>query len=357
MNLSAGILAVDVGSGTQDILVWRPDLGMSNCPKLVLPSATSILAGRILEATGAGRAIYLSGRTMGGGPCSAAIRRHLKAGFRVLAQPAAALTLHDDLERVQALGVEIVDRAPAEAQALELSMGDLDLEAIGRALAIFRVPMPQRVAVAVQDHGFSPRQSNRAFRFEQWRRMLASGRGLDELLYCPPPEHLTRMRAVSESAPGAWLMDTGAAAILGALLDPWVAARRQAGLTLVNAGNEHTVAALVRGAAVYGIYEHHTSLLEPAKLADHLLRFRREKLSNAEVFDDQGHGCQVLPGTGLAGDFAGLALTGPNRERFAELGGHMAAPFGDMMMTGCFGLLEAVSRRVRGHGIQGPGPA
>ena len=37
-----------------------------------------------------------------------------------------------------------------------------------------------------------------------------------------------------------------------------------------------------------------------------------------------------------------MGITGPNRENFADLGGHMAAPFGDMMLTGCFGLVKAV---------------
>ena len=39
--------------------------------------------------------------------------------------------------------------------------------------------------------------------------------------------------------------------------------------------------------------------------------------------------------------FAAIAVTGPNRAKAADLGFHLANPYGDMMLTGCFGLLAA----------------
>ena len=44
---------------------------------------------------------------------------------------------------------------------------------------------------------------------------------------------------------------------------------------MVNVGNAHTFAALVRGDRLFGIYEHHTGLLSPEKLSDHLERFQQ----------------------------------------------------------------------------------
>jgi uncharacterized protein (DUF1786 family) len=349
-DLKNGILAVDVGSGTQDILVWQPGIPMENCPKMIVPSATTTIGRLIDEATKKGQGIFLSGKTMGGGACAAAIRRHLKAGFKVYSLREPALTFHDALEKVRDLGIQIVGRKPDLGPLIKLRMGDIDLEIMRRALALFYVPFPSTVAVSVQDHGFSPKESNRAFRFRQWRDLLQSGNGLESLLYQDPPHHLTRMRAVSETVPGAWVMDTGASAILGALLDPWVAERRDDGVTVVNIGNEHTVAALIKGDKVWGIYEHHTSLLDPARLNAHLARFRREELTNQEVFDEMGHGCELISGAREASHFTHLSVTGPHRDRFASLQGHMAAPFGDMMLTGCFGLVEAVKRRI---GYQG----
>jgi uncharacterized protein (DUF1786 family) len=346
MTLETGVLAIDVGSGTQDILVWSPEVPMENCPKMILPSATTIMARQIREATQNRLPVFLHGKTMGGGPCTSAVRRHLEAGLEVFALPEAARTFHDNLEKVARMGVRIVEERPRVRHLQELETGDVHLKNIAGALALFRVSLPDTVAVAVQDHGFSPEESNRAFRFQQWTRLLQSGEGLESLLFMHPPAHLTRMRAVAEAVSGAWVTDTGPPAILGALLDPWVKERKQQGVTIVNIGNEHTVAALVRGEKIWGIYEHHTALLDPEKLSVHLDRFRKGNLSNQEVFDDMGHGCHALPGTSDRGPFEHLSITGPNRERFAALGGQMAAPYGDMMLTGCFGLVEALRRRM-----------
>jgi uncharacterized protein (DUF1786 family) len=345
MDVSKDILAVDVGSGTQDILVWQHGVNPENCPKMILPSATTILAARIERATEKGHHIFLTGKTMGGGPCSRAMKRHLDKGLKVFAGKEPALTFHDDLAKVKGMGIQIVDNRPGAAPLTELEMGDLNLGAISRALGQFQVATPETVAVAVQDHGFSPAKSNRAFRFEQWADLLGSGNGFESLLYQTPPGHLTRMKAVTQSVPGAWVTDTCASAFLGALEDPWTDSRLEEGVTIVNIGNEHTVAALVKAKKIWGIYEHHTSLLDPVKLKDHLDRFRKESLTNREIFEDTGHGCRVLPGTGEASPFKHLTITGPNRERFLSLNGHMAAPFGDMMLTGCFGLVKAVKEK------------
>ncbi len=340
-----GILAIDVGSGTQDILVWRQDRNVENCPKLVLPSATAILSARIDRARLEGRHLFLSGTTMGGGSSTAAVRRHLGAGLKVFALKGPALTFHDDLEKVEKMGVQIVEAKPRVKRLAEVVMKDVDLVSIEKALRLFDVALPGVTAVAVQDHGFSPNESNRAFRFKQWLEVLESGRDLDALLYSTPPPHLTRMKAVTETVCDAWVMDTGAAAILGALLDPWASFRKQQGITVLNIGNEHTVAALYKGTRAWGFYEHHTSLLDAEKLKTHLERFRRGALTNQEVFGDQGHGCQVLPEAMEQSAFEPLTITGPNRAKFQSLGGHMAAPFGDMMLTGCFGLVEALKRK------------
>ena len=355
MNLKEGILAVDVGSGTQDILVWQSGVPMGNCPKMIFPSPTSSLASMIVRTTEKGHHIFFSGKTMGGGPCSLAVRRHLKAGFKAFALKEPALTFHDDLEKVQDMGIQVVESRPDIDHLTELMMGDVHLDAIYRVLDLFNVSRPGIIAVSVQDHGFSQKESNRVTRFRQWSELLRSGDGLESLLYKRPPRHLTRMRAVGEAIPEAFIMDTGASAILGVLMDPWVSARREEGVTVVNVGNSHTVAALIKGDKIWGIYEHHTSMLTSSKLKEHLERFPRD-LTNKEIFDDMGHGCAVLPGVDGAGSFRHLCMTGPRREKFLGLQGHMAAPFGDMMLTGCFGLVEAIkkvtSQKVRVKSMQ-----
>ena len=103
------VLAVDVGTGTQDILLFESDRTIENCFQMVMPSPTVIVADRIHRATAEGRPVLLTGRTMGGGPCGWAARDHAQAGFPCYATPDAARTLDDDLRMVEREGLQVVD--------------------------------------------------------------------------------------------------------------------------------------------------------------------------------------------------------------------------------------------------------
>ncbi|MFN3762893.1 MAG: pyruvate formate lyase-activating protein, partial [Anaerolineae bacterium] len=74
------ILAIDVGAGTQDILLWEAGQPMENNVKLVLPSWTTVLARQVRQATREGRPLFLTGNLMGGGPVVSATKRHIRAG-------------------------------------------------------------------------------------------------------------------------------------------------------------------------------------------------------------------------------------------------------------------------------------
>ena len=43
------ILAIDIGAGTQDILFYDKAKYIENCPKMILPSASSILSNKVKE--------------------------------------------------------------------------------------------------------------------------------------------------------------------------------------------------------------------------------------------------------------------------------------------------------------------
>ncbi len=62
------LLAVDVGGGTQDLLLWEPGQPLANAVKMVLPAPTRILANRVHRCTSEGKAVFLGGRLMGGPP-------------------------------------------------------------------------------------------------------------------------------------------------------------------------------------------------------------------------------------------------------------------------------------------------
>ena len=331
-------LALDIGGGTQDLLIDLPGNPRENAYKMVMPSPTQVAAARVRRARAEGKAVFLYGELMGGGAVHRAVGEHLAAGLKVWATVQAAASLHDNLDKVRAQGVEFCQDQPPESQAV--LCGDLDQEGIAACLARFELTPPKRWAVAVCDHGYAPGASNRKFRFAQWREFLAGGGRLSDLVIKEPASHLTRLAAILRQRPGTLLMDTAAAALWGGLEDPVVAAQAKEGLCLVNVGNMHTVAFLVRGGRVLGVYEHHTGCLDSAMLGRQVARFIAGDLSDDEVFDGKGHGCARLPQapTQVAGP---VALTGPRRALARELGWREAVPWGDTMLSGCFGLVAA----------------
>jgi uncharacterized protein (DUF1786 family) len=336
------ILAIDVGAGTQDVLLYDPAREPENCLKLVLPSQTQIVAARVREATAARLPIHLCGVLMGGGASTDAMKDHVAAGLGLSATPDAARTIHNDLQRVRTLGVEIRPDAPVGAVVIETR--DIDLGVLAMALAPFGIVLPRLVAVAVQDHGFRPGSGNNEVRFDYLQGLLAGGGDLRRMVYTEPPAGMTRMEAVRRSTPGVHLMDTGAAAVLGALGDPLVAeAANSDGAILVNVGNMHTFATLIKGQRLFGLFEHHTGGITPeiiaalvAGLCDATLDTERFR----ETFD--GHGAALDPAYREVGPFSFVAITGPNRRLARSLGFYEAAPHGDMMLTGAWGLVEGV---------------
>ncbi len=102
------------------------------------------------------------------------------------------------------------------------------------------------------------------------------------------------MKAVLSSLPGALLMDTGIAAIRGALLD----SNAKLPCLAVNIG-------------------------------------------------DGGHGCYISISIGID-RIGSILVTGPRRDimHTSRLDLHFAAPYGDMMLTGCFGLVDGYLKHV-----------
>src|SRR5437588_4883199 len=230
------ILAVDVGTGTQDILLFESGKTIENNFKMVMPSPTVIVAERIKRATERGQAILLTGVTMGGGPSHWAARDHALAGYAVAVTPEAGRTFDDDLSMVEKMGFEIIDEAEAERRAenpalLHIELQDFDARAIITALHAFDVePAVDALAIAAFDHGAAPPGvSDRRFRFNFIAETVRRDPVPSAFAYAAgqTPADLTRLRAIagsaarylelSDSSPNAplLLMDTGSAAVLG----------------------------------------------------------------------------------------------------------------------------------------------
>lgn len=353
------ILTVDVGTGTQDIHLLQPHLGIDNAFKMILPSPTMIIRRQIDKATRRAETILLTGVMMGGGPCQWAAEAHVRAGLRLFATPDAARTFNDDLDWVRReMQIEVVSSEEAGRlhDVTRIPLRDFDYPAIQQAFARFGVELAlAAVGVAVFDHGAAPPEvSDRQFRFDYLAERIRSHNRLTAFAYLSTtiPPSLTRMHAVAQSASDLScplvIMDTAPAAILGALCDPVVV--RPERKLIANLGNFHTLAFRLGPKGIEGVLEHHTGLLQLPQLDDLLTRLASGTLTHEEVFGGHGHGALIFDPTPLrlnAGGF-GVAVAGPRRAMMASsrLRPYFAAPHGDMMLVGCFGLLQAISELV-----------
>ena len=350
------ILAVDIGTGTQDILLYDSDKEIENCLKLVMPSATMRVAREVKQATRAGRPVLLSGVMMGGGPCAWAAKDHVRAGYKVYATPEAARTFDDELDKVRQQGITVVSEDEARRLAgdtAHVPMRDFDLDAIRSAFEAFGVDLElDALALAVFDHGNAPPgYSDRQFRFDYLEQRIRALNRLSAFAFKRGdlPDHLTRLQAVEATAnfDGAvMLMDTAPAAVLGALLDPRVAAHRRDHdrLLAVNVGNFHVLAFRLGLAGIEGVFEHHTGEVNRVQLDGFLDRLIDGTLQHRDVFDTMGHGALVFDPTPIPDGLpVFVSVTGPRRSMLRDSKHHpyFAVPYGDMMIAGCFGMLRA----------------
>lgn len=351
------ILTVDIGTGTQDIFLFDSRLDLENGFKLILPSPTMQVHRRIRQATRERKPVLLQGVMMGGGPSGWAAEDHARAGLPIYATPQAARSFNDDLDKIAEMGIRVVAEEEARRlpeEVLRLELRDFDFPAIARAFEPFGVSLADlsAVAVAVFDHGNAPPEvSDRQFRFDYLDERIRAQNRLSAFAYpsAQIPAILTRLRAVAQSAAGVdaplVVMDTAPAAVLGALYDPPVSERRR--VMVANLGNFHTLAFRLGPAGIEGVFEHHTGLLDRPALERLLIRLADGSLTHAEVFGQNGHGALIYASQALPltqADF-NVVVTGPRRGllRGSALRPYFAVPFGDMMISGCFGLLSAVA--------------
>jgi uncharacterized protein (DUF1786 family) len=322
-----------------------PAKPIENCPKFVLPSPEKLVAKRVEELAGRVPALHLVGVNMGGG-FTRALNNATKAGVRVSAHPEAALALSDQPAWLASYGITVTERRPPEASVVPL--GDFDPGFWRSLLAVAGLSYPDLIVAAVQDHGHHPQGGNRPGRFKIWKQLLAEFQGRPELLvYADPPEYLTRLRCLQRCTGDGLVADTGAAAALSVLYDPELAkAQRERGICLVNVGNSHTLGFLLFQDRIWGVYEQHTGILDAPQLWEDLTAFKRGELSNESVLERRGHGCLCLERPAEAGDFSPTYVIGPRRGFLTGFDCAFPAPGGDVMLAGCFGLLEGYRRRM-----------
>lgn len=355
------ILAADIGAGTEDVLLYDSQKRLENCIRLVLPSPSLFLAERAAALTGRGADLFVQGYPVGGGSFSQALKRHAASGHRVIMSRSAAYSVRNNLDDVRSLGIEIRDEPPAGFDGEVLVSDELDLSPLGLFLDSVGESLGglDAAAVAVQDHGaYRTGESNRKKRLAQMRSILSVQPDPLALSYLADgvPEGFPRMasavRRLEEQLDcrAFLVMDTSPAAVAGCLADPLVESRAAGRLLLINAGNGHTLAALLDGGRITAMLEHHTRYLESAEFASYLEAFCAGRAADDDEYISSGHGLFYLEEPPGIENLDLIAVTGPNRHILEESGLEIyyPSPGGDMMMTGPMGLVRALRFKLGG---------
>jgi len=355
------ILAMDIGAGTEDVLLYDDrKKNIENCVKMVLPSPSQVFAAKVREATRLYKDIFIKGNIIGGGAFAFALRNHVEKGLRVMITENAAYTVRNDLDEVRELGIEIIagENEPRNFKGETLTIEEVNFAKMQKFLIEFDETLSDVdvVAIAVQDHGVFPKgMSNRKFRIQKMKELLKESPRPETLAFIEEeiPSCFLRMKSAALASrrqlprANVLLMDTSPAAILGCLKDTVV--EKADPVLAINVGNGHTMAAIISERKIVGVMEHHTRLLNSQKIERLLVTFADGKLSDEEVFKDNGHGLFFLEGPPGFSKIEKVVASGPNRNVLAKtnLSVHFATPAGDVMMTGPMGLVEATKRRFK----------
>ncbi|MBP3792284.1 MAG: DUF1786 domain-containing protein [Methanobrevibacter sp.] len=339
------ILAIDVGTGTQDIMIYDTEKELENSIKLVLPSPHLFISQQIRDIE---NDIYFEGDIMGGGKIKNTILEHMEKGYKVVMEPTCAKTIRDDINQVKSFGIEIADENEDYESYSKIKLGDINLTKLSEFLLGYDLEFDfDKIAIAVQDHGYNENMGDRDFRFEKIREKVSEpisplefGFRGDDL-----PEYFTRMQSVRRQVASEGIeelplvMDTKFASIAGMCFDE--VAKELNSYIVIDIGNGHTTAASIEDGKIQGVFEHHTSSLTGESLERYLKRLASGEITHEEVYNDHGHGAHVL---NPISEIQKVIVSGPKRELIEKtnLDWHHAAPGGDVMMTGTVGLIKTI---------------
>ena len=345
-------LLIDVGAGTMDILYYDDASDLHY--KTVVKSPVRDLAEKAAAIPGN---LVVTGTEMGGGAVSNVLRQRAQDHEVVMSMSSAA-TIHHDLEKVRSSGIRVVEDQIAEELEADpkyspLILGDLPFERIKGIVEGFGVPfILDVVGICAQDHGVSaPGLSHLDFRHQIFKTALDKSPYPQTLLYeggnVPPTmNRLSSIAADAGKLPAdeIYVMDSGMAAILGATMDTLASSKKNT--IVLDVATSHTLGAAVMGEEIAGFFEYHTRDITRERIEQLIPDLADGKLDHTQILKEGGHGAYMRRHFGFDATEVMIA-TGPRR-RLVEgstLPMAFGAPFGDNMMTGTVGLLEAIRRR------------
>lgn len=342
-------LMIDIGAGTMDIL-WY-DSHTHEHFKAVAPSPVRTIGEGIQRTHGA---LAVTGVEMGGGPVTEALKQRAREA-QVLISASAAATLHHDPARVRALGVTIVDdiriaQALSDPNFTPVTLSDVEPERLRRIIAGLGLPAKlDAVALCAQDHGVAPPgTSHLDFRHNLFQNLLDRNPRPQALLFGSGdvPTAFNRLSAMAKGAAEldtaeVFVMDSGMAAMVGASQD--MAAQGRSPVMVLDIATSHTVAAVMHGNTLSAVCEYHTCDLTLPRLEQLLVDLADGTVSHAKILAEGGHGAYVREKVGFS-SIQAIIATGPKRRLIdgSRLPITWGAPWGDNMMTGTVGLLEAL---------------
>jgi len=345
-------LMIDIGAGTMDILYY--DARSGEHFKAVAMSPVRHIALQIEQTPGP---LVVTGVEMGGGPVTQILQQRLQQS-NVIMDSSAAATLHHDLERVRDWGFTLFDDARID-EAIEdpgyspVILGDVQPVRIARIVEGLGVEMDfAAVVLCAQDHGVAPRGvSHLDFRHNLFKKMLDRDPLPHSLLFRSDevPEafnRLTCMAATAEclNAEEVYVMDSGMAAVAGGAQD--AAAFKRSPVVILDVATSHTVIAALEGDRIAGIVEYHTKDITRERIETLIKDLADGRIEHEQVLAEGGHGAYLRKAVGFE-NLQAIIATGPKRRIMAgsSLPIVWGAPWGDNMMTGTVGMLEALRRR------------
>ena len=189
------ILAIDIGAGTQDILLYDSRLTPENCISLILPTPTRYFAKVIEECK---QDLFLDGDPIGGGAVSSRIRKHIEKGYRVVMSEDAAYTVRNNLSEVESYGIEIARDGDHTLLEQRYSLTEINVPLLKDFLSHYGEDLKaDLIALAVQDHGTPPHgTSNREFRFQLIEERLLEDNSPESFVYTREeiPPYFKRMQ-------------------------------------------------------------------------------------------------------------------------------------------------------------------
>ncbi len=377
------ILSIDVGKGTEDLLLFDENKQIENTIQIVLPSTAQILRDQLLDDDS--DLIFISGSLMAGEPWHKVVYdKCAEKPNCVIMTEIAARSLRYNLEQVRSKNVRVlsnkefeaeyekyrkkqeeIDEFPMYSTRLTLSrysISDINFDRIETILNTSEIKKNDitKILLCVQDHGEpgDPNQSARDFRMSAiYSRLDQSGR-LEALMFRSDeiPQELPRLRSVAQDAlkyfshltyNDIYVMDSSPAVVLGVVSDLYPAdISDEKEHLIVNLGNGHTLATFMKGSVVELVYELHTGALDVGGFAEDLDLILKGKLCHEDVLKKGAHGIyrrNIPDDNQILDNYLPILVIGPNRNKIKNINEEITFPHpgGSMMMSGPIGLIRA----------------